>query len=146
LPRGSGAGDTRNIVGAARVVVVSRYLIVARITAMRVTVKGVPVRTWLDVQKAAGFTDGAALVWSDLSEAVLAPGKDLIFVKPADDEQSRARFKELLPGQKHALSVTVCYCSVLDQCWVVHLNSGRDDGEARPRDTCPITAVERFAN
>jgi hypothetical protein len=117
----------------------------ARVTAMRVTVDGVPVGTWSDVKKAAGFTHGEGVVTSWLSKAVLSPGKDFTIVKPADDEQSRAKFKELLPGEKHSLEMTVCYCSVLDDCWTTGAGGERDDGQARPRDSCPITASERFA-
>jgi hypothetical protein len=118
----------------------------ARVTAMRVTVDGAAVGTWPDVMKAAGFSAGEELVWSDLGEAVLAPAKVFTIVEPAENAQSRAKFEELLPGKKHALSVTVCYCSVLDECSVATLGVAREDGKARPSDTCPIIAVERFAN
>jgi hypothetical protein len=112
----------------------------ARVSAIRVTVDGAAVGSWSDVMKAAGFTGDEDLILSDLSDAVLSPGKVFTFVEPAENEQSRAKFKELLPGHKHALSVTVCYCSVLDECWVANLDAARKDS------TCPITAAERFSN
>jgi len=114
----------------------------ARVIAMRVTVGGVPIRTWSGVRKAAGFTD-ENLAWGDLRHAVLIPGKDFTIFQPGDDEQSRAKFRELLGG-KHPLAMTICYCSVLDECWVSS-SSIEEDSHARSPDACPITAAERFA-
>ena len=113
----------------------------ASITAVRVTVDGAPVGTWSDVKKVAGFTDKERVVFSTLSKAVLSTGTVFTIAKPDDDEQSQAKFKELLPGKKHALSFTVCYCSVLEDCWVAYLGKpGYDDLP----ETCPITATETF--
>ena len=116
----------------------------ARVTAMRVMMDGAPVRAWSDVQKAAGFTDGETTVSSWLSKAVLSPGQEFPILRPADNEQSRARFRELLPGGKHGLSFTVCYCSVLDECWVTSNVVMKEGGNGPPSGSCPITAAERF--
>jgi len=112
----------------------------AQITAVRMVVDGAAVRTWSDVKRAAGFTDGEGLLISSLTGTVLPPGKEVTFVQPADNEQSRAKFKELLPRGKHEVEVTICYCSVLDDCWT----AGAVDDEARPRDSCQIAARDRF--
>ena len=116
----------------------------ARVIAMRVTVNGAPVKTWFDIQKALGFTGQERLASSDLGHAVLVPGKEFPIAQPGDDEQSRAKFMELLPGGKHHLSITVCYCSVLDDCWATTLDVADEDSKGRPADTCPIPAAERF--
>jgi hypothetical protein len=116
----------------------------ARITAMRVTVDGAPVKTWDDVQKIAGFSDEERLYRSHLSNAVLSPGKDFIFIQPGDSEASRSKFTELFPSRKHAISVIVCYCSVLDECWVSVLGNTRIAADLES-DECPIVASERFA-
>lgn len=78
-----------------------------------------------------------------LQRAVLSPGKEQTIVKPSDDEQSRTRFRELLPTGKHAISIIVCYCSVLDDCWVSGLGDTRIDADPAS-DDCPITPAERF--
>jgi hypothetical protein len=114
----------------------------AQINAVRVTVGGVPVRNWSEVMKAVGEPDGAWLILSTLYTAVISPGTDLVFARPADDEQSRAKFRELLPGGKHALAVAVCYCSVLDDCWTAY-STKQTDGKP-PDAPCPITDAERF--
>lgn len=114
----------------------------ARITAMRVTVGDAPVRTWIDVENAAGY-DRKGLTSSWLTRAVLSPSNDFTIIRSMDDEESRARFRELLPGGKHALSITVCYCSVLDDCWATMVGT-ETERNADLRDSCPIPAGERF--
>jgi hypothetical protein len=118
----------------------------ARVTAVRVMVDGKPVKTWPDVQKAAGFVDEEWLIWSTIHAAVLPADKDFTIVAPADNEQSRTRFKDLLPGHQHqhAISMTVCYCSVLDDCWVARLGETRDNGDVDAEGTCPIADGESF--
>jgi hypothetical protein len=115
----------------------------ARVTAMRVTVDGAPVNTWDDVHKIAGFSNEDHLYRSNLSNGVVSPGKDFILIQPGDSETSRIKFAELFPRRKHAISIIVCYCSVLDECWV---SAAGDTGIiADPEsDECPITATERF--
>jgi hypothetical protein len=110
---------------------------------MRVTVHGAPVRTWADVRRAAGFTGDEQLVSSWLSQSELSPAQVFTIIHPDDNAASLAKFKQLLPGEQHAVAMTVCYCSVLDDCWVAG-DVARNDGESEPSDSCPITAAERF--
>jgi hypothetical protein len=113
----------------------------ARITAMRVTVDGTPFPSWPAIQKALGFAGGERLRSSDLVETTLSAGKELTIIDPADNEESRTRFMQLLPGGQHTVSMTICYCSVLDECWVTTLGS-----PATAIDTCPIPATEGFTH
>jgi hypothetical protein len=115
----------------------------ARVMAMRVVVDGAPVATWGGVMKAVGKSDEAGVIMSWISRSVLPAGKDVAIIRSADDPQSRARFRELLPDGKHRLRVTLCYCSVLDDCWVA-TDSVRARIEPGPPDDCPIPAGERF--
>ena len=115
----------------------------ARITAMRVTVDGAPVRSWDDVQKTAGFTEETALHRSSFSQAVVPAGREHDIIVTSDSDAGRAKFRELLPRGKHAVSIFVCYCSVLGDCW-----TAGDDDTHPDRDTdsgeCPIPDAERF--
>lgn len=113
----------------------------ARVTAMRVTVGGTVVTSREAMAREAGFPDANSLQWSSLGSAVLSPGKEFAFVQPRDNEDSREHFLELL-AKKHALGLTVCYCSVLDDCWVAHYGAGNGAGEG----DCPIVAAERFTD
>jgi hypothetical protein len=115
----------------------------ARITAMRVAVDGTPVQTWDDVEKAIGANDKGRLIRSSFSRAVLPAGKEHTLIVADDDDNSRRRFRQLLPRGKHAITIVVCYCSVLDDCWTAafgypFLNNSGGSSE------CPIADSERF--
>jgi hypothetical protein len=112
----------------------------ARITAARVTVDYGPVKTWTDVMKAVGLPDNEGVGHSDLGELVLSPDKDFTIVQPTND-QGRANLVKLLPGGKHLVVITLCYCSVLEDCWF----TGSND-TVGPREGCPILPTERFRN
>lgn len=114
----------------------------ARITAIRMTVNGVVVRRWGELGKAAEFNGDAGFASSDLGAAVLSPAKEFVFLQPRNDA-SHAAFRELLPGGKHMLVVTLCYCSVLDDCWVSS-STAAPDNEPGTRNDCPIAEAERF--
>jgi hypothetical protein len=116
----------------------------ARVTAMRVVVDGAAVTTWGDVQKAARYGTGEGLILSWISRAIIPSGKRIEFVKAYPGERSERKFHELLPDGKHELAVTLCYCSVLDDCWVASSGDPMLDGRAITRDGCPITVAERF--
>lgn len=53
-------------------------------------------------------------------------------------ETATPQFEELF---KHAIVVTACYCSVLDECWVV---TSEAVGAVVDPGPCPIPEAERF--
>lgn len=116
----------------------------ARVTAMRIAVDGVVVKSWAQVEKAAGnASNGSLLITSWLSKAVVPAGKDFVFAGPTDSDAGRALAASLLPRGSHRMSVTVCYCSVLEDCWVTTLDV-EDDETPGSRASCPIPMSERF--
>ena len=115
----------------------------ARVTAMRVTVDGTPVRSWGDVEKVAGFTDETGLHRSSFSQAVLPAGREHDIIVTTDSDLGRAKFRELLPNGKHAISIIVCYCSVLGDCWTATGGNSHLDSDAGPSE-CPVADAERF--
>lgn len=112
----------------------------ARVIAVRVTVDHRPVKDWNGAKLVLGGEPGG-FVQSQLSHTVLPAGKDLIVVRPFSAEQEQA-FMAWFFNDKHDLSVAVCYCSVLDDCWLVTTEAPPEpiDGP----DACPITAAEQF--
>lgn len=114
----------------------------ARITGARVTVDGTPVAAWEDFRKAAGFTEEEGFVRSTIGDVVLPPDKDDAVVQPAEGEASQKKFQELLSRTQHLVTMAVCFCSILEECWVV--DSAAQSREVRPADVCPIPAAERF--
>jgi hypothetical protein len=116
----------------------------ARVTAMRVLVDSAPATTWLDVEKAAGYRRGEGTIRSFISRAIIPAGKEILFARPEAGDQSQLKFKDLLPDGKHTLDVTLCYCSVLDDCWVASSSDRMLDGRPITSDGCPVTVAERF--
>jgi hypothetical protein len=112
----------------------------ARIVAVRVTVDHRPVATWGDAEKAMGV-DPDGILQSQLSNMVLPAGKDLTVLWPVG-ETAAAKFVAGVLGNKHDVSMAVCYCSVLDECWIVTTEDvpAAISGPA----ACPIAATERF--
>ena len=120
----------------------------ARIAAVRVTVDGAPVKTWKDVQRVAGFTGDEGVILSTVHSLVLPADKDRPILQPRENEQSRVRFKDLLRNEAHPISITICYCSTLDDCWTAGFGNVSPevivDGRPQPPDACPIPAAEQF--
>jgi hypothetical protein len=115
-----------------------------RVIAARVTIDGATVSRWSDARTAVGYTT-EGVVRSTIHNAVLPPGKRLELVKSTDDDASRTKFLELLPGSEHGVTIMLCYCSVLDDCWIAYYGRyTRLDGFAIAPDECPIEDDERF--
>ncbi|HET9624297.1 MAG TPA: hypothetical protein VFP84_23150 [Kofleriaceae bacterium] len=115
----------------------------ARVIAARIRVDHHLVTTWGAVHKAVGGRADSNFIYADLTHAVMSPGKDLTILRPLNAE-SAPSFVELYLGTQHELGLEVCYCSVLDECW---LTASDDDARVTAiggPDDCPIPAGERF--
>lgn len=111
----------------------------ARITGVRVTSGGLVVRSWSAVQRLAGYQPNEWITRSTIHRSVISADKELEMVRAHDDRASEARFMTLLDGPRH-IDVTICYCSVLDECW---LTSTLIEDQL-PISDCPIPATEQF--
>jgi hypothetical protein len=131
---------TSNVPPAIGVHIVNGGTGPARVTAVRVTVDGKPVTSWADAQKAMG-ADRGGVITSQLSGTVVPAGKDATILQPRDEAAS-ARFNQLFLSGKHPVDMTICYCSVLDECWVT--TSGSAPDAVPDPDACPIRSAERF--
>lgn len=114
-----------------------------RIIAARVTMGGLAKPTWLRITKAAGYTNQRTLL-STFHNLVLPSGKQVEILAPTDDAASRTKFLDLLPNGTHEVSIMVCYCSVLDDCWIADSGNEKLDGLAIAADECPIDNDEQF--
>ncbi len=105
------------------------------------------MRMWHEVSTAFGFGESMPFWYTGLNERVLPAGQLLVFASAyKDDERSRQRFFDMLEGKGHSLGITVCYCSVLDDCWVVRWGEQPASEGKLPRDQCPISEADRFRN
>jgi hypothetical protein len=112
----------------------------ARITAVRVEVKGTVVHDWSEAHRAAGNLGKNLNFHSSTSGRVIPPnGKIEMYEATKSDEAHRAYdvlFDEVPFG------VTVCYCSVLDDCWLTTF--GKRAFPSGEIDRCPIPPADRF--
>lgn len=134
---------SHNNVGLVGMFVTNQGTGPARVKAVRVVVNGVPMTRWADVKKAAGYSRGEGIITSSLNWVVIPAGKEIAFLRPDEQERSPARFRELLAGGNHTVELTLCYCSVLDECWATGANLWESTAPGSI-DSCPIPAVERF--
>ena len=119
----------------------------ARVTAVRVMVDGRPMRTWTDVRDAYGYDENTLIVYSGLSGRVLPTNQELEIAAPqTGSESSRELMREVTNGEKHSLHITVCYCSVLDDCWVARYGTRPESERDLPDDECPVTEAQQFRN
>jgi hypothetical protein len=115
----------------------------ALVKAVRVMVGDALVTSWARAKKVVGYVDGEGATVSSITQSVLPAGRDVVIVRAGQDPPSRKRFRDLLSGGKHALKVTICYCSVLNDCWVT-TDQARPPIEPSSPDSCPIKPGEQF--
>jgi hypothetical protein len=113
----------------------------ARMRSMRVLLKGEPLRDWHHAMELVGETGTHRLGQSYVSRRVLIPGETIDMVSTMD----RVLVEKFLgalaqPGN----SITYCYCSIFDACWVV--DSEKDLQTPDPVEACPDFGAEAFGN
>jgi hypothetical protein len=106
--------------------------------AIEVRVDGTPVRKWSEVLRAIMSPDtkrkyNAAI--SDVHGRVIAAGEKIEPFSPHDAELARA-----LTSQANRIEVSLCYCSVLEDCWLLKGAGDRFD-EPRSLRSCARPAV-----
>jgi hypothetical protein len=122
----------------------------ARIKTVRVTVDAKPVRMWRDMFAALGMADDYAQ--SQLAGTVLPPGQDLEVLRTPEGPAGEKTFETLShllynSDAPHHIGVMVCYCSVLDQCWVTAIGKKNLPDMVKEVDEparCPIAPADRF--
>ncbi len=118
----------------------------AKIVGVRVLVDGKPVKRWLEVIRGFGFTGNEGFAFNTLNGSVLPPGAISEVFVAADSGSSKAMFNEFLSEEKHKFSMSVCYCSVLDDCWLATSDAPKLADRNVPIDRCPIPESEQFEN
>ena len=113
----------------------------ARMRSMRVLLTGEPLRDWHHAMQRLGEAGTHRLGQSFVSRRVLIPGETIDMVTTTD----RVLVEKFLgalaqPGN----SITYCYCSIFDACWV--LDSEKDLQSPEPVEQCPEFGEEAFAN
>ncbi len=118
----------------------------ARVTGMRVSVDGKPVKTWVHMMKMMGYSGNDGYAYVPLNGRVLSPGAELQIFLPSANPVSQAMFNAFLEQENHKITMQVCYCSVLDECWFYDDSIVRRNDRNQPIDQCPISENQQFDN
>jgi hypothetical protein len=113
----------------------------ARMRSMRVLLDGKPLRDWHHAMQVVGETGTHRLGQSFIGRRVLIPGESVDMVATTDRVLVEKFLGSLArPGN----SITYCYCSIFDACWIV--DSDKDLQTPDPVDECPAFGDQSFGN
>jgi len=108
-----------------------------------------PVKTWTEVLEkilGAGYHPGEE---ADMGGRVFAAGESLNVFTPHDDAQNPVVFdkanslwQQLNTGRER-VTVEICYCSTLGECWTVR-GGGKRPNTTTPTHQCPSPSAVTF--
>jgi hypothetical protein len=120
----------------------------ARMKAVRITVDAKAVRNWAQFAQLISYQGG--IIQSQISGRVMPPGTDIDIVMGYGGAQNQL-VRDIADylwayKSKHRVGILICYCSVLDQCWMAGTGQlgGRQIDEDEEIDDCPIKDEEKF--
>lgn len=102
-----------------------------RVRSVRLTYRGRPVRSARELLRtcclaAMDTTRQVGAVTSDVTGHVLTAGKTVHFLVVPPEAAQRALFRAF-NRERFEVAARVCYCSVLDECWVMSSSEGNAD-------------------
>jgi hypothetical protein len=121
------------------VVIYDKGLGPAIIRSVRVTVDGKPQRDWDQVVTAMGLKLSEPLKSSTIGSVVISPGEELHLLKFASD----ADFAQAAAASR-PLEMHICYCSVLNDCWLMNDQEKTPALRVREVESCPVDPAADF--
>jgi hypothetical protein len=121
------------------VVIYNKGMGPAIVRSVQVYVAGHPQPDWDHVAAAQGLKFSAPPKSSTIGSVVISPGEELHLLRYASDTD----FTQAVYAEK-AAELRICYCSVLDDCWVM------DDRQQNPAlrvteaKNCPVDPASDF--
>ena len=114
-----------------------------------VKVDGEPVRDWIEAFKKLVGPEQPHYAESDMNNRVLSSGESLQVLIPRDANNNSLDFDKGNPEwvkwneQRLHVSVEICYCSTLGECWILRAGptTGATTAECR---TCPSRSASSF--
>jgi hypothetical protein len=111
----------------------------ALVGGLRVYVDGEARRSWPEVFDALGLSDLRGTRASTVNGVVIAPGEIIRQV----GLQETADFQRVL-DQYPRISLALCYCSTLEDCWLQDERERRPERRRTQVDACPARGPEEF--
>jgi len=113
----------------------------ARMRSMRVLFGGEPIRDWHHAMALTGEEGTHRLGQNYVSRRVLIPGETIDMVSTMDRVLVEKFLGTLARGGN---TITYCYCSIFDECWVI--DSEKDLQTPDPVVECPDFGEQAFGN
>jgi hypothetical protein len=111
----------------------------ARIESVTMSLDGKPVRSWKEIFHALFGDAPVVATYSQIYGKVLPPNTN----RPTTIEAVRILSPDqakLFYAAQDRFDMTICYCSVYDDCWIAH----RQQPEVRAVDHCETSGTEQF--
>ncbi len=113
----------------------------ARMQDVRVSVDGKAIRNWTELVASVDGDAGAAVNRNFISDRVLRPDESVVVFSTMDAALAR---KLMGAVSKPRGTLTFCYCSIFDQCWLA--DSRKDLQAPELVETCPDFGDETYFN
>jgi hypothetical protein len=113
----------------------------AKIRSVRLIIGGEPIRNWAHAITQVGGNTSAPLGRTFVNNRVLSPGEKVEMLSTSDPGLAR-QFQAAITDPEN--SVTYCYCSIFDDCWLA--DSRRDVQNPEPIEVCPDFGDATFHN
>jgi hypothetical protein len=104
----------------------------ARMKQLRMVINGTPVRNWRDAVEVLKGNPDSPVARNYISHRVLRPNETVAMISTIEPDLAR-RFQAAIANPRN--SITYCYCSIFDDCWLV--DSRRNPHDPGPVDQCP---------
>lgn len=115
-----------------------------------VRVDGQPVKNWKEVLEKFLGPGRHPASESDMSGHVFSPGESMTILAPHDDHDNPLSYDRSNPfwtqmnKDRERISVEICYCSTLGECWT--LRSGSTGSSTTETSRCPSPSAVSFEN
>lgn len=113
----------------------------ARMHAVRLIIDGEPMRDWAHAVTQLGGKLTDQVGRNFVSNRVLSPDEKVDMISTTDPDLAR-QFQAVIANPE--TSITYCYCSIFDECWLV--DSRRDIQNPEPVEDCPDFGDATFQN
>jgi hypothetical protein len=118
----------------------------ARMQGATVMLGGSPVRDWQSLTDALvpeGVSLGVDYGKSNMTNRVIAPGDSIVAFETYQTDLALKIQNAVSTG---SLTVSYCYCSIFDECWMKPESSTEGDMQVQAVSACPISAGIRFVD
>lgn len=115
-----------------------------------VKVDGQPVINWRQALEKLLGPGEHRFSESDMSSHVLSAGESMTILTPRDSENNPLNFDRSNPlwvkmnEARGRVSVEICYCSTLGECWTLHSGGGATSSSTTETRHCPSPSATSF--